>query len=231
MAATKTLAAVKAGRTLFANMVKDVADGLGKTELVVKRSSNEKLGKTVFAKKFRGYPIYTLTLEERATCPNECEHWADCYGNNMHRATRYGVDAAMLAMLEVELGELQRKFPGGFLVRLHILGDFMSVEYVAKWARWLGVFPALRVYGYTHHLRGSEVGGAVFSLAGERWTIRQSGDVTDAFPALSADQPEALAMVERKAAFICPVQTGRNEDCGDCTLCWASPKPVVFLTH
>ena len=33
--------------------------------------------------RWRGYPVFTLTLEERATCPSYCEQWDECYGNNM----------------------------------------------------------------------------------------------------------------------------------------------------
>ena len=28
--------------------------------------------------------MYTVTLEERATCPKTCKHWYDCYGNTAH---------------------------------------------------------------------------------------------------------------------------------------------------
>jgi hypothetical protein len=107
------------------------------------------LGKKVRKGKYKGFPIVTLTLEERKTCPSSCAHWSDCYGNNMPFATRYDVGPEFENMLELELKELQRKYPNGFLVRLHILGDFYSVSYVAKWAKWLTMFPALHIYGYT----------------------------------------------------------------------------------
>ena len=50
---------------------------------VLKQSKNKKLSKdklpVIKKGEFKGYVIYTLTLEERATCPRECYHWDDCY--------------------------------------------------------------------------------------------------------------------------------------------------------
>lgn len=228
---SKTQEAIAAGRTVYTTKVKSVSDGMGKTEKVIKVSTNKKLGKKVTKGKFKGFPIFTVTLEERKTCTDACIHWANCYGNNMPFATRYTADAALLVHMENELHELQRKYPNGFLVRLHILGDFFSVEYVAQWAKWLGMFPALHVYGYTHHKVGTPIGGAVRTLLSERWRIRVSGDAEDAFTALSYDQEEALGMLKDKQAFICPTQTEKADSCGACSLCWAVDKAVVFLTH
>ena len=77
---TKTQIAIKNSRTLFPNKVKSGQDGLGKTELVIKKSTNGKLGKKILKGKWSGMPIYTGTLEERATCRKTCEHWNNCYG-------------------------------------------------------------------------------------------------------------------------------------------------------
>jgi hypothetical protein len=49
---------------------------------------SRKIGKFVTKGKMRGFPIFTLTLEERATCPRSCLQWATCFGNNMQAAER-----------------------------------------------------------------------------------------------------------------------------------------------
>jgi len=86
---TKTQMAVLAGKSVYHSLrVKSVADGMAKTERALKASTNVKLGKRVTKGKLAGFPILTLTLEERATCPASCIHYADCYGNNMMNATR-----------------------------------------------------------------------------------------------------------------------------------------------
>ena len=55
---------------------------------VLKPSTNKKLGKKVLKGSFKDYKFYTLTLVERETCPKDCFHWDDCFGNNMPFAHR-----------------------------------------------------------------------------------------------------------------------------------------------
>lgn len=237
---TKTELAVMFGTTVFQKTVKNVSDGLGKTEKVIKKSTNIKLGKKVTKGKLKGFPIYTVTLQERATCPRSCAHWADCYGNNMPFATRYDANDVMIETMEKELGELQRKHPRGFLVRLHVLGDFYSVAYVSRWAKWLTQFPALHVYGYTANQPNAidpnekAIGQAIQTIrdnSNGRFAIRFSGNFGQSFAANSFDDPRAQEQVKEKQAFICPVQTDRVASCGACGLCWQSDKTVVFKTH
>jgi hypothetical protein len=242
---TKTQAAILSGRSVFANTVKSVSDGMAKSERAIKPSKNVKLGKIVTRGKLAGAKIYTLTLEERATCPDTCKHWSTCYGNNMYLATRYTVDASLLTQIEADLHFYNSKAKP-FLVRLHVLGDFASIEYVAFWARMLGQFEHLNIYGYTARLKGTPIGDALLSLRSARFMVRQSGnhnarDMT----ALSFDDKSARAKVKNKTAFVCPTQiTTRGEyilakkdettlaaNCGACGLCWTAQKPVVFLTH
>lgn len=239
---TKTELAVATGKSLFHNaQVKSVSDGMGKTERVIKKSTNKKLGKKVTSGTHKGMPIYTVTLEERATCPETCKHWADCYGNNMPFATRYKADEAFRALMWEELEELNRKHAKtGFLVRLHVLGDFPDMDYVNLWEHALDMFPALYVYGYTAHPASSDLGARIAVIRDEiahtddqdrpRFMIRHSGDHGSSFVAYN-DEPIYLALAKDKKAFICPVQTNKVSDCGACGLCWTAKKPVVFLSH
>ena len=230
---TKTQAAIAQGHSLFHNhKVKSISDGMGKTERVIKRSTNVKLGKIVTKGRFKGYPIYTVTLEERATCDSGCFHYKTCYGNNMPFATRYKADKHLIPTMHNELIALQKKHPNGFLVRLHILGDFYSVDYVNQWAQWLDMFPALNVYGYTERKRNTTIGKLVNAMISPRWQVRTSGDINSpTMTALSGDNPLAMLKVKHKQAFICPVQLNKVDSCGTCGLCWQALKPVIFLTH
>ncbi len=241
MTLTKTQIAANAGQTLFQYRVKKADSSLmAKTEKLIKKSTNAKLGKKVNKGKYKGFPIFTLTLEERATCPKSCVHWLDCYGNHMRYAYRYEAGPALEAMLEIELAELQRKHPKGFLVRLHILGDFYSVGYVAKWASWLGKFPALHVYGYTANQPNASdklersIGQSILSLRDNcngRFAVRFSGNFDDNFSANSYDDIRSKQAIERKEAILCPEQTKQVNSCADCAVCWAAQKPVIFQTH
>ena len=233
---TKTEIAIENGVSVFhAHKVKSVLDGMGKTERVVKKSTNIKLGKKVTKGILKDMPIFTVTLEERATCSNTCLHWWTCYGNNMPFATRYEANDALTDTMEIELKELNRKHKNGFLVRLHILGDFYSVEYVELWDKWLAQFDNLYVYGYSERKTGTPIGDAL-NILRERWTnrfmVRVSGDFSlSTMTAISFDDNRAVTQIENKQAFLCPVQEDKTDSCGTCGLCWTAKKNVVFKTH
>jgi hypothetical protein len=64
---------------------------------------SRKIGKTAMKGPRRGWPIFTLTLEERATCPRTCAAWAFCYGNAMQAAERIVAGAELEQALWDEL--------------------------------------------------------------------------------------------------------------------------------
>jgi len=68
---------------------KDAADQYCYVKVIIKESNNIKLGKKVLKGNKKDFKIYTLTLVERNTCSNECEHWLTCYGNNMPFGIRF----------------------------------------------------------------------------------------------------------------------------------------------
>lgn len=218
--------AAKKGRTLFPTRV----FWPGFDNRVLKSGHNSrKIGAFITKGRWKGMPIYTLTLEERATCPRTCRQWLDCYGNNMHFAERFIVgDGALESRLYRELDALDKEHPDGFAVRLHVLGDFYSVEYVAQWALWLDMFPALHVFGYTAHHPHSDIGSLIARLSRENWerfAIRFS----------NAGLPERGAEVidhdEDTDAIVCPAQTGKTDCCGTCGLCWQTRRNIAFLRH
>ena len=88
---------------------------------------NRKIGQTVMKGRLKGFPIYQLSLEERATCPRDCTHWLDCYGNTMGWGRRVKHGPELEAALPGEVQAFSEQHPAGFLLRLHGLGDFYSV--------------------------------------------------------------------------------------------------------
>ena len=124
----ESLDKIKNGRTIYLKSVK-VVDFYPHQAL--KPVKNKKLGKTVTKGKHKGRPIYTLTLEERATCPRSCGHWDDCYGNNMPFAHRLTAGQGLTKKIYADLTAIQKKHKQ-FLVRLHVLGDsFVCVNHQA----------------------------------------------------------------------------------------------------
>lgn len=215
------------GRTKFPKSVKTYAEH---PHILVSGHSNVKIGRDVRKAKFRGYWIYTLTLEERKTCPLSCKHWQTCYGNNMPFPTRHDhTDPEFLPALEAEIATLCRK-KLGVLVRLHALGDFFSVEYVAFWDRMLRKHANLAVYGYTARNNEDEIGPAVFRLR-NRWKdramIRSSDGARHNMATVSIGDETGCP----PNAFICPEQTGKTRCCATCGACWSTTKNVAFMEH
>lgn len=198
---------------------------------VLKGGDNQrKLGARVQKGRWKGFPIFSLTLEERATCPADCPLWNGCYGDNMGRSVRYRPGDALMEALAADLDDLQYRHPRGFVVRLHILGDFPSLSYAAFWIEALWSYPALRVFGYTHWQAGTPIGDTLRNAADLHWdrfAIRISdGHIGPV--ALTVDTAEDAATAR---AIICPAQTGKTDCCATCALCWATQKPIAFLVH
>lgn len=214
-----------AGRTIFPSRV--IAPS-ALPRLLVSGVNSRKIGKTVAKGDWRGMPIFTLTLEERKTCPSSCPTWATCYGNNMHFARRIAHGPEFEAMLWAELAEHQRKHRRGFVVRLHVLGDFYSVDYAELWAEALDAFPALRVFGYTARAPDSDIGEVIAGLVGmypKRFAVRFSGLDADHYGSVVVDS------AEETRHMICPAQTGKTAGCAECAFCWQSTRTIAFLRH
>lgn len=199
---------------------------------LVSGHSNVKIGRDVRKGPLRGYWIYTLTLEERATCPRTCHHWATCYGNNMPYAKR--VDHRQAGLLKIAIERdvrrlLDVKGRVGILVRLHALGDFFDPRYVAFWDGLLERYPRLAAYGYTAWPPDSPVGEAIAAAKarhGSRFAIRWSnggGDEDCTVPVQAVDAPVN--------AIVCPEQTGATTACATCGLCWGTKRNIAFVEH
>lgn len=190
-----------------------------------------KIGAKVLVGKWMDMPVFCLTLEERATCPSECQLWRGCYGNNMHRAHRFMGGAQLEERLHTEVGRLAKAYPAGFVVRLHILGDFYSVDYVAFWARMLATYKPLHVYGYTARWRRDDpIALALIHLAmgqWERFAMRFSNAPVDTCSTITIEH----AGQKPDDAIICPVQLGQTESCSTCGLCWGTNKRIAFIRH
>lgn len=205
----------------------------GAAERVLKSGFNSaKIGARVMKGKWIGFPIYTLTLEERATCPRSCRHWRSCFGNVMHFAERFHAGPALERKLEAEVAALAAIHPDGFVVRLHVLGDFYSIGYVALWERLLDQHPELHVFGYTARIDGltDPIAKALVRLSMANWdrfAMRFSNAPIDECATVSIEHPfQAPA-----DAVICPAQLGKTESCSTCALCWQSRRRVAFLQH
>jgi hypothetical protein len=220
---------VSESRTKFRKSVKTVDQV---SNLLVSGHNNVKIGRDVRKAKFRGYWIYTLSLEERKTCPDSCRHWQTCYGNNMPFAKRVDhTDPKFLPTLEAEIQKLcAMKNRAGTLIRLHALGDFFSVEYVEFWMRMLRTYDKLALFGYTARHPVTPIGDMVWLMNRRnpgRCMIRFSDAQLPAMSTVSIGDESGCP----PNAFICPEQTGKTRCCATCGACWSTTKNVAFMEH
>jgi len=218
--------------TLYSASKFTIRDVTNYAPRVLKLSTNIKLGKVVKKGKHKGKRILTLTLIERETCTNECEHYTTCYGNNMPFAHRFEVNEAFMVRLESDIEYYVKKYPEGILIRLHVLGDFESIQYIEFWNRMLHTYSNIAIYGYTRnhitskyeHIRALGYKTiAVRNIHKDRFAIRFSNKLDDEFSANSREITNE--------GITCLAQVKTNVSCSDCTLCWASKKQIGFITH
>jgi hypothetical protein len=202
-----------------------------RADLLKKGSSNAKLGYVVTSKKWGGKRLYSLTLVERETCPTTCHHWNDCYGNNMPFAHRFDQEN-IESHLESDMEALLKKHKNGIVIRLHVLGDFFSTDYVEFWQDMLLKHPKLSLFGYTGRLKNQSIGKAIWFLNNrfaDRCSIRYSQNAS--FDAADSTSIYAAEESFEGASFDCPEQKGKVKDCASCGLCWTTSKTVRFTTH
>ena len=202
-------------------------------------------------------PMFSFTIEERHTCPSYCKFLSNCYGNNMLLAYRYEVSDQVLKLIDEQLKELSKTYRMGFIIRLHILGDFFSVNYTEFWRTRLKKYKNMHMFGYTARLnfdksddRHSEMDSTIFYQIKEmneefsdRCAMRFSGyegdpEKVNYMIALSINEPLAKELLESNQAFICPHEQISNKtnkrktrSCVECGLCWSNAitKAVIWL--
>lgn len=150
----------------------------------------------------------------------------------MQLAERLMHGPALERALELEIGRLAEIHKDGFAVRLHVLGDFYSVEYVKLWAGLIEKHPELHVFGFTArwHAGKDPIARELVDLVMRRWdrfAIRFSDAPIDECSTVSIEYPGN----KPDDAIICPQQLGQTQTCGACALCWQSKKRIAFIHH
>jgi hypothetical protein len=226
-------AAVVEGRTLFPSRVFQPTPYV--SDPLVSGVNARKIGDRIIKGRWAGYRIYTLTLEERATCPRTCKQWTTCYGTGMQFARRWAHGRDLEFAITAQLLNFFRFPKARIAVRLHVLGDFYDEKYVWFWRSMLDQFPGLVLFGFTAHDKNSVIGDAVLKMNRDfpaRCSIRFSGDGGAMGSVVINHIPERV-MIDQKT-FTCPAQLGKTDCCGTCGLCWSEAmddKAVAFVLH
>jgi hypothetical protein len=225
--------AFMSGRTIFPTRVLVPRRDIDGPRLLKPGSNNRKIGGVILKGKWKDFPAYALSLEERATCPRSCRHWRSCYGNVMIFSERFEAGSDLEWRLEREVALLDIDHPQGFAVRLHNLGDFYSVGYVGLWRRLLERHPALHVWGYSARwqVKDDPIAAALARLAcdagWDRFAMRFSNAPSETRSTVTIEHPYQVP----PDAVLCPEQVGKTESCSTCALCWQSERRVAFIQH
>lgn len=232
---TNRFAAASATGTVFPHTVLDWSPSVGET-ILKDGAHNAKIGGDVAIGHLAGAKIFTLSLEERATCPRDCLHWRSCYGNNMNRARRWRHSLRFELALDKEVRALCVTHDL-VLIRLHVLGDFPNFGYLKLWIKLLDDLPNLNVFGFSAWKPDTEIGAGIVRVReelGTRFAVRTSG-MTGKWGSFTLDMPTERARIGD--AIVCPEQRSAMGDikpgihCGNCGACWRGDKPITFIEH
>jgi hypothetical protein len=150
-----------------------------------------------------------------------------CYGGNMHLARRWEAGQSLENSIRAEVQK--SRLP--LLVRLHVLGDFYSVDYARMWIEELGV----PVFGYTHHHPFSSIGRILHNAPWETISVRKSfkagASKLGVMKSRGAVTVTEWAQAAQYDAIPCPVQTGDQASCATCGLCWNTERNIAFIQH
>lgn len=153
----------------------------------------------------------------------------NCYGNKMNWSERIIAGRPLIHRLGAELRALAQKHPHGYVIRLHVLGDFWSLDYVRRWLAWSRRIPQLHIFGYTSWPPSEAIGALLRDASNRMWTrfaIRLSNQPVTERGASTIDAARFAG-----GAIVCPAQTDRTECCGTCGLCWSTRRNIAFLRH
>ncbi len=240
--------AIRESRPLFTHRIISAANT---PRLLVSGYNSKKIGTQVTLGPWAGMPIFTLTLAERITCPSSCHAWRYCYGNAMQWPRRHLPGPELEARLREEIKAHARKFPDGFVVRIHVLGDFYSAEYAQLWYDLLAETPELRAWGYTavgtsdepSHKAIASIIAAINNDFPDRCVIRFSfpkeafeGKSFYGGATLLMSEPESgrAYLREDHSAIVCPAEREKDMCCATCGLCWAPQlveETIAFVLH
>lgn len=217
-------AALTESRTLFPSRVRSAREV---SRVLIPGEFNSKIGGQ-WEKWWPGVRIYTLSLEERATCPRSCPQWASCYGNRQRFTIRVQADDDLIPRLAAELPVLLWRH-GRVSIRLHQLGDFHSVAYARFWVDQVERLPGLHLFGFTARPRTSPIGRLIDQASREwdRVRIRFSND-NGPRSARAEDKPERGT---HSGWTTCPAITGDARKCESCGLCLALQSQITFGLH
>lgn len=207
-----------------------------------------------------GPGIYHNSLAAGISCPGKTVHCYDgtldengkshvrCYAKHLQQQytntdaawnASYNLASWDIAAYEVITRlQLMKLKPIGGIMRLHVSGDFFSVEYVKCWQRMMQDHPHVTFFAYTRSWRVQAIWNALIEAATfPNFTLWLSTDPSTVGEHVPEGYRVATIMdkgVKRLDKFAtCPEQLKLKANCESCGLCWKA-KPgarLAFIEH
>lgn len=110
-------------------------------------------------------------------------------------------------------------------VRIHVAGDFFSVEYIRQWHEIIKKFPAIQFYGYSK----------VFDIlpVDDLNALENCNIINSIAPdgGLNFGNKERVEYLQKQGFILCPATAGKQVNCGTtCKIC-LTKKQVCFNLH
>lgn len=210
---------------------------------------NSKLGERVYTfSRLPGKPGGSYT--DSGTCPGMTAACGSvCYAKNMFTNKNALLDQFYRNTIDPDLSGLPEDAE---IVRIHVSGDFDSVDYIESWIELVRERPEVRFFGYTRSWALQDLYGSLIELrdepnvqlfasvdedhdpediaemANEGWRLSWMG--TDMVP--SWNDRRTFETPADSRAIICLEATGQQDNCQECGYCIVGQRgDVVFPIH
>jgi len=176
-----------------------------------------------------GPNVVTYSKIADVTCPGATSWCREhCY------AKRIGEPVASVHLTNTELGCLVPELPiGTRLVRMHVSGDFDTVQYIQRWTQLAAWNLGVTFWAYTRSWRVPELLPDL-----EKLRAMPNVQLFASMDESTKDEPPAgwrKAWIEgdpRAKGLVCPEERGKVENCEECGHCFKPRRPdVIFLRH
>lgn len=195
---------------------------------------NRKLGPNVYTYSRRP----GLLEEDGGTCPGASKECLSvCYAFRIRQNAALWRVYAINSETERLLGDEDPLPDDAKLVRIHVSGDFSSVEYIEGWIRLARSRMDVRFFAYTRSWRIPELLSALEQLRA-LFNVQLFASIDKSIDRLPPSGWRR-AWMEGDArigaavpSYVCPEQTGKKVSCQDCRYCIdGTQNDVTFILH
>jgi hypothetical protein len=180
-------------------------------------------------------PIASFSTPPGVTCPGASEWCVTCYAKKyfrMYKNVQTAYERNRQARTESDFVDTMiAKIKGPFF-RIHVSGDFDSLEYIDQWITIAKARPDVAFWAYTRSWNVPTLVEALDRLrALPNVQLFASHDATMSAPP-SGWRVAGIEGTDTVRGYACPEQNGRKANCLDCGYCFRGKRGnVIFTVH